>query len=272
MKKFDFIKMHGLGNDFVIIDERNGELGLSTAEIVSIANRHTGVGCDQLITISYDSKSNFFIRFFNSSGEEVSACGNGSRCVARILMEENKNTEVLIKTKAGFLQCKKITEKIISINLGKPKFNWNEIPLDQDYKNKAIIFEINDVSITNPYFVNVGNPHSIFLVSNLENYNIDEFGPLIENDKMFPEKCNVSIAQIISPIHIKINVWERGAGKTLACGTAACATAVAAYKSKLTESKVRVSLPGGDLNIEYNEDIIMSGTTEFSFNSSFELS
>ena len=178
MKKFDFIKMHGLGNDFVIIDERNGELGLSATEIVSIANRHTGVGCDQLITISYDSKSNFFIRFFNSSGEEVSACGNGSRCVARILMEENKNTEVLIKTKAGFLQCKKITEKIISINLGKPKFNWNEIPLDQDYKNKAIIFEINDVSITNPYFVNVGNPHSIFLVSNLENYNIDEFGPV----------------------------------------------------------------------------------------------
>ena len=103
MKKFDFVKMHGLGNDFVIIDERNGELGLSTAEIVSIADRHTGVGCDQLITISYDSKSNFFIRFFNSSGEEVSACGNGSRCVARILMEENKNTEVLIKTKAGFL-------------------------------------------------------------------------------------------------------------------------------------------------------------------------
>ena len=142
MKKFDFIKMHGLGNDFVIIDERNGELGLSTAEIVSIANRHTGVGCDQLITISYDSNSNFFIRFFNSSGEEVSACGNGSRCVARILMEENENTEVLIKTKAGFLQCKKITEKIISINLGNQNLIGMKFHLIKIIKIKQLFLKL----------------------------------------------------------------------------------------------------------------------------------
>ena len=271
MKKFDFIKMHGLGNDFVIIDERNDELNLLTSEIISIANRHTGIGCDQLITINYDSESNFFIRFFNSSGEEVSACGNGSRCVARILMEENQNSEIQIKTKAGFLKCKKITDKIISINLGTPKFNWSEIPLDQKYDSESIIFEADGKSISNPYFVNIGNPHSIFFVGDLENYNIDEFGPKIENDKMFPEKCNVTIAQIISTTHIKINIWERGAGKTLACGTAACATAVAAYRSELTENKVKVSLPGGDLNIEYKQGIIMSGTTELSFRSSFEL-
>ena len=271
MKKFDFTKMHGLGNDFVIIDERDMKVNLSRTEIISVANRHTGIGCDQLITIGINSESNILIRFFNSDGEEVSACGNGSRCVARMLMEENNASQINIYTKAGLLSCKKISNNIISINLGVPKLNWQEIPLDKKYDASLIHFKLNDVSISNPYFVNVGNPHAIFFVDNLNNFNIEDFGPLIENDKMFPEKCNVTIAQIISPSHIKINVWERGAGKTLACGTAACATTVAAYLKKLTTNKIVVSLPGGDLDIEYNSDIVMSGATEVSFKSSFKI-
>ena len=272
MKKFDFIKMHGLGNDFVIIDERNTKVSLSHAEIVSVANRHTGIGCDQLITINKDNISDILIRFFNSNGEEISACGNGSRCVARLLMEEDNTSAITIKTHAGLLDCKKISKNIISVNLGTPKLSWNEIPLDKEYDTNSIIFNINNFSISNPKFVNVGNPHAIFFVDNLDNFDIEDFGPLIENDKMFPEKCNVTIAQVISLRHIKINVWERGAGKTLACGTAACATAVAAYINKLSSNKIVVSLPGGNLDIEYNSNIIMSGATEISFKSSFEIS
>ncbi|MDA9896967.1 diaminopimelate epimerase [Pelagibacterales bacterium] len=271
MKKFDFTKMHGLGNDFVIIDERDMKVNLSRTEIISVANRHTGIGCDQLITIGINSESNILIRFFNSDGEEVSACGNGSRCVARMLMEENNASQINIYTKAGLLSCKKISNNIISINLGVPKLNWQEIPLNKEYDTSLIHFELNNISISNPYFVNVGNPHAIFFVDNLNNFNIEDFGPLIENDKMFPEKCNVTIAQVISPNHIKINVWERGAGKTLACGTAACAATVAAYLKNLTINKIVVSLPGGDLDIEYNSDIVMSGATELSFKSSFKI-
>lgn len=271
MRKFDFTKMHGLGNDFVIIDEREVKINLSRNEIISVADRHTGIGCDQLITINNNAELGVLVRFFNSDGEEVSACGNGSRCVARLLMEENNTSHINIHTKAGLLDCKKISDKIISVNLGAPKFNWHEIPLDKEHDTSSILFELNDISISSPHFVNVGNPHAIFFVDNLDNFNIEDFGPLIENDKMFPEKVNVTIAQIISPTHIKINVWERGAGKTLACGTAACATTVAAYINKLTSNKIVVSLPGGDLNIEYNSDIIMSGATEISFNSSFEI-
>ena len=133
MKKFDFTKMHGLGNDFVIIDERDMKVNLSRTEIISVANRHTGIGCDQLITIGINSESNILIRFFNSDGEEVSACGNGSRCVARMLMEENNASQINIYTKAGLLSCKKISNNIISINLGVPKLNWQEIPLSKKF-------------------------------------------------------------------------------------------------------------------------------------------
>lgn len=271
MKKFDFIKMHGLGNDFVIIDERHSRIELTHDEIISVANRHTGIGCDQLITINNDLESNLFIRFFNSDGEEVSACGNGSRCVARLLMEENNDTTITIKTGAGPLYCKKISNNIISINMGVPKFKWNEIPLDKECDNSKIIFKINEMIISNPTFVNVGNPHAVFFVDDLNKFNIDDFGPVVENYKIFPEKCNVTIAQILSKSHIKINVWERGAGKTLACGTAACATAVAASTNNLCENEVVVSLPGGDLDIVYDTNIIMSGATEISFKSNFEL-
>ena len=272
MKKFDFIKLHGLGNDFVIIDERIDVTNLSYEEIKSVANRYTGIGCDQLITINNsDSGDYLFIRFFNSTGDEVSACGNGSRCVARILMQENNTSEITLKTKAGFLECKKISDDIISIDLGKPKLQWQDIPLDKEYDSNIVTFKINNISISNPSFINVGNPHAIFFVNKLNDYKIEDYGPLIETDKMFPEKCNITIAEVVSSSHIKINVWERGAGKTLACGTAACATVVAANIKKLTDKIVKVSLPGGDLDIDYNDNIIMSGATEISFSSSFEI-
>ena len=269
-----FTKMHGLGNDFVIIDQRLHKYDLNTKNIKAIANRNTGIGCDQLITINnHESQERPLIEFFNSNGEEVFACGNGSRCVANILMTERHIEQIEIFTKEKKLSCKRISKDLISIDMGKPFFEWEKIPLSKQINNHEINFKIDNMKLEFPSFVNVGNPHVVFFVENINDYLIDKFGPLIETNELFPEKINVSIAQINKKNHIALNVWERGAGKTLACGTAACATGIIAIENKRCENNIKVTLPGGDLNISYSpeENVIMSGLTEISFQGEFNI-
>jgi len=269
-----FTKMHGLGNDFVIFDQRSDGYSFTKDEVVKIADRNTGIGCDQIILIKaltdYDGE---LIEFYNSSGEEVMACGNGSRCVANLLMKEKNVNEITIKTKERSLNCQRVSDDIVSIDMGKPKFDWKEIPLKEDPSEKQIVFTLGSESLDNPFFVNVGNPHIVFFVNNIDKFDILKFGPEIENHDLFPEKINVSIANVVSKNEISLNVWERGAGYTLACGTGACATAVAAIKGLNLQNQLKVSLPGGTLDIHYKLDsnIIMSGETEISFEGSFEL-
>ena len=274
MTDFNFIKMNGLGNDFVIIDQRSNSFQLNENQIKKICNRKQGIGCDQLIFIRNSHQNEFYLmKFFNSSGEEISACGNGTRCVANYLMNEINSDEIKINTIEKIVSCKKIEDNLISVQMGKPKFNWDEIPLSHDIKQDIPTFTLREKVITNPFFVNIGNPHVIFFVNDINDYNISEFGPQIEHNKLFPEKINVSFAKIINDKEILLNVWERGAGKTEACGTAACATVVAAVESKLSKNKVLVTLPGGNLDIHYNEEknIIMTGATQLDYEGEFKI-
>ena len=274
MVNFSFIKMSGLGNDFVIIDQRSDLFELNENQIKKICDRKQGIGCDQLIYIRNSEQNQLYLmKFFNSSGEEISACGNGTRCVASFLMNEINSNEIKINTIDKILSCKKLNDNIISVEMGKPKFNWDDIPLSHDIKQEVPTFTLQGKMITKPFFVNVGNPHAIFFVNDINDYNIDEFGPLIECNKLFPEKINVSFAKIINDKKILLSVWERGAGKTEACGTAACATVVAAFESGFSKNKVLVTLPGGNLDIHYNEDknIIMTGPAQLDYNGEFRI-
>ena len=274
MHEFKFVKMNGLGNDFVVIDQRVSEFDLSEEQIKLICNRTDGVGCDQLIMIrKSQDNSDPLIKFFNSDGSEIDACGNGSRCVANFLMKETKSEKINLTTRERTIACEKIDDVTVSVNMGKPKFKWNEIPLTKDVDPEDINFSIRDLTLKKPFLVNIGNPHIIFFDDEIEKYDVESFGSLIENDNLFPEKINVSFAKLKSDNHIVLNVWERGAGKTNACGTAACATAVAGVETGLIKNKVTVTLPGGDLEIYYksSDNIIMTGPTEINFTDKYKL-
>ena len=263
MSAFNAIKMDGLGNDFVIFDTRNKNLSLSKEEIIKIADRKF-LGCDQVILLKNDTDSDAYLSFFNSNGEEASACGNGSRCVSYLLGKEKNKNKIEIKTKGGILNSDIVEEKIVRTNIGKPKFLWNEIPLNKKMESQNLKIELNDLNNNTHkggYAVNVGNPHAVFFVNNCDSFDLKKIGPEIENHKIFPEKCNVSLAEIKNKSLIKLKVWERGAGITKACGTAACATAAVATKNKFTEKKVDIKFELGILNIELdqNSNIFMQG-------------
>tara|TARA_B100001996_G_scaffold149256_1_gene113579 strand:+ start:2193 stop:3020 length:828 start_codon:yes stop_codon:yes gene_type:complete len=263
MSAFNAIKMDGLGNDFVIFDTRNKNLSLSKEEIIKIADRKF-LGCDQVILLKNDTDSDAYLSFFNSNGEEASACGNGSRCVSYLLGKEKNKNKIKIKTKGGILNSDIVEEKIVRTNIGKPKFLWNEIPLNKKMESQNLKIELNDLNNNTHkggYAVNVGNPHAVFFVNNCDSFDLKKIGPEIENHKIFPEKCNVSLAEIKNKSLIKLKVWERGAGITKACGTAACATAAVATKNKFTEKKVDIKFELGILNIELdqNSNIFMQG-------------
>ena len=274
MHEFKFVKMNGLGNDFVVIDQRISEFDLSEEQIKLICNRTDGVGCDQLIMIrKSQDNSDPLIKFFNSDGSEIDACGNGSRCVANFLMKETKREKINLTTRERAIACEKIDDVTVSVNMGKPKFKWNQIPLTKNIDPEDINFSIRDLTLKKPFLVNIGNPHIIFFDDEIEKYDVESFGSLIENDSLFPEKINVSFAKLKSDNHIVLNVWERGAGKTSACGTAACATDVAGVEMGVIKNKVTVTLPGGDLEIYYksNDNIIMTGPTEINFTDKYKL-
>ena len=248
-------KMDGLGNDFIIIDNRQDIIKLSKEQIIKICDRNF-IGCDQLILIEKNSSSDASLKFYNSDGGESGACGNGTRCVAGLISKELNNKSVILKTLSGNLKSEILGNKIVTTEIGKARIEWNEIPLSEKLDTKNLNIKINDKN-NKEYFggtaVNVGNPHIIFFVNEIDNFDIKEIGPNIEKHKIFPEKCNVTIAQVINKDLIKVKVWERGAGLTKACGTAACATAFAGKLKNLTNDKTDIEFENGKLTISFDE-------------------
>ena len=256
---FKAYKMDGLGNDFVIIDQRDSDFELNKSQIKSICDRKK-IGCDQLILVKKSEKVDAYLIFKNSDGSDSAACGNGTRCVASLLSKENAKSEITFETKSGILKSKILNENNIQTNIGIPKTNWNEIPLAKEVDTKNVEIKVDNLNLSGTA-VNVGNPHIIFFDKDYLKHDLRVIGPKIENHNLFPEKTNVTFANVIDKKNIKINVWERGAGLTKACGTAACATAVASFSKNLTERKVQIAFDQGSLKIEYNKDknIFMTG-------------
>ena len=263
MKKLDAYKMDGLGNDFIIFDIRKKSIALTNDQIIKISDR-SNIGCDQVIFVDTDKSNNAYLTFYNPDGGEIKACGNGSRCAAYLLMKENNTKKISIKTKAGILQAELDNKNLVSINMGQPNFEWKKIPLSKEMDNKNLKIKINSAygkEVRGGFSLSVGNPHVIFFVENIDLFNIKDIGPKIENHEYFPEKCNVTLASIKNKKHVKVNVWERGAGLTKACGTAACATAVSGAVLRLNERCVDIEFPEGLLNIDWKADnnIYMTG-------------
>ena len=256
-------KMDSLGNDFIIFDKRKESISLTKDQIMKISDRNN-IGCDQVIFIDADKSNNAYLTFYNSDGGEIKACGNGSRCAAYLLMKENNTKKISLKTKAGILLAELDNKNFVSINMGQPNFEWKKIPLIKKMDNKNLKIKINSTEgkeIVGGFSLSVGNPHVIFFVKNINQFNIKDIGPKIENHEYFPEKCNVTLANIKNKKHVKVNVWERGAGLTKACGTAACATAVSGAVLRLNERCVDIEFPEGLLNIDWKTDnnIYMTG-------------
>ena len=240
-----FMKMHGLGNDFVVIDLRHGTVAPDAVTIAAIADRHFGVGFDQLATIEHDDQADARLVFFNADGSRSAACGNATRCIA-LLMER----PATIETMGGILHTEP-GEAQATVTLPPPALDWEFIPLamPMDTRDMPVGWD----ELERPMAVNVGNPHVIFFVPDTDAVDLERLGPVIETDPLFPEKINVNVATIVNPQNIRLRVWERGVGLTLACGTGACATAVAAIRSGRAVSPVTVHLPGGDLRIGWQE-------------------
>ena len=254
-------KMDGLGNDFLIVDRRKDNISISKEKIIELGKRDS-VGFDQLIFIDkIDQKTPEYnpITIFNSDGEEVEACGNGSRCIAKILCDEEKKKDAVIVTSNRILKAQKISENSVRLAMGEPIFEWKKIPLSENINHKNINLKVEGIELKAGYALNVGNPHIVFFVEDCFKYELKKIGPLIENHEMFPKKVNVTLAQIKDMKNILVNVWERGAGLTRACGTAACATAVVAYEKKFTDNITNIHFKDGSLNIQYNGLISMTG-------------
>tara|TARA_B100000315_G_C14466049_1_gene536029 strand:+ start:57 stop:884 length:828 start_codon:yes stop_codon:yes gene_type:complete len=263
MNKLEAYKMDGLGNDFIIFDKRKKSVSLNKDQIIKISDR-SNIGCDQVIFIDKDESDNIFLKFYNSDGGEISACGNGSRCVAYLLMKENNSKNISLKTKASILQAELDDNNLVRINMGQPNFEWKKIPLLKEMNNKNLKIKINSIDgkeIVGGFSLSIGNPHIIFFVDDFGQFDLKKIGPTIENHNYFPEKCNVTLATIKNKKHIKVKVWERGAGLTKACGTAACATAVSGTVLKLNERCVDIEFSEGLLNIDWkmNNNIYMAG-------------
>ena len=261
--EFKAFKMDGLGNDFVIIDQRHDHIELTNDQIKKICNRNF-IGCDQLIYIKKNEKIDADMKFYNSDGSVSGACGNGTRCVAYLLSKEINKNKIVLGTESGNLESKILEEKLVETKIGLAKTNWDEIPLAKELDTINLEYKIIDNNNKEHFggtAVNVGNPHIIFFVNNIEDFNLEKIGPEIENNKLFPEKCNVTLAKIINENLIKVKVWERGAGLTKACGTAACATVVAGYLKGLVERKSNIKFKEGILNLHFSEEenVYMTG-------------
>jgi diaminopimelate epimerase len=266
-----FRKMNGLGNDFVVLDARARPLALGEDAVRAIADRKEGIGCDQIIALEPTPRADVFMRIWNSDGGEVGACGNAARCVASLVAAERGEPKVSIETESGMLSAAVNGDGSVTIDMGAPRFAWNEIPLSEpapDTRRIDLQIGPEDPVLRSPSVVNVGNPHCLFFVDDVKAHDLARFGPMLEHHPLFPERANISLVQVLGPDAIKVRTWERGAGLTRACGTAACAAAVAAARRELTGRKVKASLPGGDLMIEWREGdghILMTGPYALDF-------
>ena len=268
MNGIPFVKMHGLGNDFVVFDGRRDPavLDLDNATAARIADRKTGVGCDQLIVIepARDDLADAFMRIRNNDGGEVQACGNATRCVASIVMGELGRKDVIIQTVVGLLDANGLADGRVTVDMGQVKLDWRDIPLGQAVDTNHIPLSLGGLS--DAVGVNVGNPHAVFFVDDAESIDIEKLGPVLEHHEMFPERANIEVCSIIGEDRIRMRVWERGAGVTLASGSSSCATAVAARRRGLVNGQVTMDLDGGQIMIDWRDDgIWMSGPTAHVF-------
>jgi len=270
-----FVKMNGVGNEIVVVDLRRDAAKIEPEEARAAAKP---VPYDQLMAL-YPPRTpgtDAFIRIYNNDGSEAGACGNGMRCVADIVAKESGKTALTFETTAGILNCWKGDDGLFTVDMGIPRFKWNEIPLAEEIRDtRNIELQIGPIDkpvLHTPSVVSMGNPHAIFWVDDVEAYDLARFGPLLENHPIFPERANITLAHIVSRDHIVIRTWERGAGLTKACGSAACAAAVAAARLKRTDRKVKVTLPGGELIIDWRADdhVLMTGPVAFEFEGKFD--
>ncbi|CAK0741101.1 Diaminopimelate epimerase [uncultured Gammaproteobacteria bacterium] len=268
-----FLKMHGLGNDFVVFDARRQPLALSDSTIRALSDRHTGVGCDQLIVIAppRSADSDAFMLIFNADGSEVGACGNATRCVGARLLEESGRAAVVIETRAGLLRASAESSGLVAVDMGPARVDWAEIPLAGPADTLHLDLTCGELS--DPVAVSMGNPHVVFLVEDAESVALDRLGSQIEHHALFPERTNVEVVQVLAPDRLRMRVWERGAGITQACGTGACAALVAAARRGVAGRRAEVVLDGGVLAIAWREDghVIMTGPAVRAFSGQLTL-
>jgi diaminopimelate epimerase len=274
-----FVKMNGLGNEIVVVDLRR-EGGVVTADEARAAAQPQGAPYDQLMVLHSPrvQGTDAYVRIYNNDGSESGACGNGMRCVADIVFNETGKTALTFETKAGLINCWKGETPLTStVDMGAPRFAWNEIPLSENFPDtRAIELQIGPIDnpiLHSPSVVNMGNPHAIFWVDDVNAYDLAKIGPLLENHPMFPERANISLAQVVSRERIVMRTWERGAGLTKACGSAACAVVVAAARLRRVNRKATASVPGGDLMIEWRErddHVLMTGPVAYEFEGRFD--
>ncbi len=264
-----FVKMHGLGNDFVILDARMGPLPATfdAARVAAIADRHTGVGCDQLVVIepARNATADAWMTIYNADGSRVAACGNATRCVARLLMAENGRDWVVIETEAGLLDAEARADGLVAVDMGAARLDWREVPVARAMD--TLHLDLTAGPLADPVGVSMGNPHAVFFVEDAAAIDLAAWGPGLERDPLFPERANIEVAQILGDGRIRMRVWERGTGITRACGTGACATLVAAARRGLAGRSAELVLDGGSLHIEWMADdhVMMTGPAVLSF-------
>jgi diaminopimelate epimerase len=272
MRGIDFIKMHGIGNDFVVLDARAHALALDDNTVRALADRHTGVGCDQLLVVEQPKAkdADVFLRIFNADGSEAEACGNGTRCVADLVMREGGKDRIVIETVAGLLAAEATGPNRVSVDMGSPALGWPDIPLARDCDTLNVPLSMGPLVV--PVCTSMGNPHATFFVADAEAIDLATLGPRLERDPLFPARANIGVAQVLSPTRLRFRVWERGAGITVACGSGACAALVGAARRGLTGRKAEVILDGGTLEIEWREDghVFMTGPVAVSFSGTLD--
>jgi diaminopimelate epimerase len=269
-----FLKMHGLGNDFVVFDARRERLALDAASAKALADRRLGVGCDQVIVVGEGANGfDAAMRIYNADGGEVESCGNAARCVARLLMEEKDCDRIALHTPGGPLLCEDAGGGRVTIDIGAPRFGWDEIPLARPENTNDFVIALGHETYR-AAAVNVGNPHCVLFEGNADTAPVSSLGPRIETHSLFPERVNVEFVTVKDRGHLRMRVWERGAGITRACGTGACAAVAAAHRRGLVSRKVDVALDGGTLSIELRESdghILMTGPATLSFRGEIDL-
>jgi diaminopimelate epimerase len=277
MRRIPFRKMHGLGNDFVVIDRRRDDIALDAAAARSLADRHTGIGCDQLIVIEPPRlpATQAFVRILNADGSEAAACGNGVRCIARLIGEESGFASVSIETVAGVLAAELLHDGRIAVDMGAVRIAWRDIPLARDVDTLDV--DLGAGMLTHPVCTSIGNPHATFFVDDVEAVELAALGPVLEHDALFPDRANIGVASVQDRARIRLRVWERGAGITRACGSGACAALVAAHRRGLTGRQATVVLDGGELEIDWLTDdspgaghVMMTGPATLVFEGSFD--
>jgi diaminopimelate epimerase len=274
-----FAKMNGIGNEIVVVDLRDSDAKVGATEARAIAASN-GVPYDQLMVLQKPrlQGTGAFIRIYNNDGSEAGACGNGMRCVAQRVFTQNGEHAATFETRAGLLNCwQGPSSDLYTVDMGPPKFGWQDIPLAEEFRDTRYIeLQVGPIDapvLHSPSVVSMGNPHAIFWVDDIHAYDLERFGPLLENHPIFPERANITLAHIVDREHIEMRTWERGAGLTRACGSAACATAVAAARLRRTERTVHMTLPGGELTIEWRESddhVLMTGPAVLEYEGRFD--